>query len=159
RVERRTGKCCKPRRYERILSLQGIDRAGGGIERSAEHRMDVTNDLSSFESAALPHFAEIYRTARRVRGNPRDAGDRVQEAYLHAWKSFHRFEPGTNCRAWIYKILFHRIHHHRRRWFTSRVVQETEDGLSETLAYQPPVPETIRDEDILAALDRLPAEY
>lgn len=112
-----------------------------------------------FEAAALPYLHDLYRTALRILGNARDAEDLVQEAYLQAWKSFHRFEPGTNCRAWLFKILFHRIHHHRRKWFSSRMVKESDDMLAETLAYEPPVPEHLADEEVLAALDKIPPDF
>jgi len=73
--------------------------------------------VEDFESVALPHFDDLDRTAARVLGDRNEAEDLVQEAYLQAWKSFHRFETGTNCLAWLFKILFHVIHHHRRNWF------------------------------------------
>ena len=69
-----------------------------------------------FEEAALPHLNDIYRTAARLLADSAKADDVVQDVYLQAWKSFDRFEVGTNCRAWLYKILFHVVHHHRRKW-------------------------------------------
>ena len=113
-----------------------------------------------FESAALPHLNELYRTAARVIGNRTEAEDLVQEAYLQAWKSFHRFESGTNCRAWLFKILFHVIQHHRRKWYNSKLVQESEDILlQDTVPYEPPAPQHLSDEDVLAALERIPVLY
>ena len=52
--------------------------------------------------------------ARRVMGDASAAEDVVQETYLRAWQAFDRFEPGTNCRAWLYKILFRTIGGRRR---------------------------------------------
>ena len=115
--------------------------------------------VEDFESAAMPHFDDLYRTAVRVIGDRTEAEDLVQEAYLEAWKSFHRFEPGTNCRAWLFKILFHVIHHHRRRWFTLKFVKESEVLLEEMLTYEPPVPEDLTDEDMLAALEKVPEDF
>jgi len=113
-----------------------------------------------FEAAALPHMNALYRTAARVIGNRSEAEDLVQETYLQAWKSFHRFELGTNCRAWLFKIMFHLIQHQRRKTYNSKVVQETEEMLlQDTVAYEPPVPEHLSDEDILAALEKLPVQY
>ena len=113
-----------------------------------------------FEAAALPHINALYRTAARVIGNRSEAEDLVQETYLQAWKSFHRFEPGTNCRAWLFKIMFHLIQHQRRKWYNSKLVQESDEMLlQDTLAYEPPVPADLSDEDILAALDRIPVHY
>jgi RNA polymerase sigma-70 factor, ECF subfamily len=114
---------------------------------------------SDFESTAMPHFNDLYRTAARVVGDRTEAEDLVQETYLEAWKSFHRFELGTNCRAWLFKILFHVIHHHRRRWFNLRMVKEGEEIVEHLLVYEPPVPEHLTDEDILAALENVPRDF
>ena len=114
---------------------------------------------NGFEAAALPHLNQLFRTALRLVGNHSDAEDVVQETYLEAWKSFHRFEPGTNCRAWLFKILFHRIHHHRRKWFGTRRRWESDDILEESLAYEPPVPEHLSDDEVLRALQEIPASF
>lgn len=115
--------------------------------------------LEGFEAEALPHFDDLYRTAVRVIGDPETAEDLVQETYLEAWKSFRRFEPGTNCRAWLFKILFHVVHHHRRKWFRFKFTGEDESMLEQTLVYESPIPEHITDEDMLAALDKVPQNY
>ena len=121
--------------------------------------LDRQLDPQEFETAALPHLNDLYRTAYRLIGNKNDAEDVVQETYLQAWKSFHRFEPGTNCRAWMFKILFHRVCHHRRRWFGARRVTQSEEISEETLAYLPPVSDHLTDEDVLSALAKLPATF
>ena len=115
--------------------------------------------LEGFEAQALPHSDDLYRTAVRVIGDRETAEDLVQETYLEAWKSFRRFQPGTNCRAWLFKILFHVIHHHRRKWFRFKFTGEDEAMLEQTLVYDPPIPQDITDEDMLAALDRVPQNY
>ncbi|MGO4884040.1 MAG: sigma-70 family RNA polymerase sigma factor [Bryobacteraceae bacterium] len=112
-----------------------------------------------FETAALPHLNEMYRMAARLLGDTTKAEDAVQETYLQAWKSFARFEPGTNCRAWLFKILVNTVHHHRRSWFNLRRVKESEEILEQTAAAAAPVPERIAQREILRALDRLPADY
>ncbi len=112
-----------------------------------------------FETVALPHLHELYRTAARLLGDSTKAEDVVQETYLQAWKSFARFEPGTNCRAWLFKILVNTIHHHRRNWFNLRRVKDSEDILEQTAVCTAPVPERIAQEEILRALRRLPADY
>src|SRR5512143_624762 len=123
----------------------------------------VDNSASSiadrFEGEAMPHLNDIFRTATRILGDRARAEDVAQEVYLQAWKSFHRFEPGTNCRAWLFKILFHCIQHHRRKWFQFPLLKETEEFVEANLAYAEPIPEHLTDEDILAALDRLPADF
>jgi RNA polymerase sigma-70 factor (ECF subfamily) len=112
-----------------------------------------------FEVAALPHLNDLYRTAVHLVRDRTEAHDLVQEAYLHAWKTFHRFEPGTNCRAWLFKILINEVHHYRRRLFHTKTVPEGEQSFEETLTFEPPVPESIQDEDILVALDQIPREF
>ena len=112
-----------------------------------------------FEEAALPHLNDIYRTAARLLADSAKADDVVQDVYLQAWKSFDRFEVGTNCRAWLYKILFHVMHHHRRKWFNSRVVKESEEFLEIAAAHEAPIPEHLTDAEILAALDRVPPDF
>ena len=58
-----------------------------------------------FEQEALPHLDALYGTALRMTRNRGDAEDLVQETYLRAYRFFDRYRPGTNCRAWLYKIL------------------------------------------------------
>ena len=86
-----------------------------------------------FEAEALPHLNDIFRTAARVLGGRGRAEDVSQEVFLQAWKSFHRFETGTNCRAWLYKILFHCVNHHRRKWFRFPMLKEAEEFLETKL--------------------------
>ncbi len=111
-----------------------------------------------FEAAALPHLNHIYRTASRLLGDAAKAEDVVQDVYLLAWKSFDRFEPGTNCRAWLFKILFHSVHHYRRKWLNIRMIRESEEVLEQSVA-PPPVAAEITDEEMLAALAQVPQEF
>jgi RNA polymerase sigma-70 factor (ECF subfamily) len=57
-----------------------------------------------FERIALPHLSGVYRVARQMVGDDA-AQDLVQETFLRAWKYFHSFDPSTNCRAWLFRIL------------------------------------------------------
>src|SRR5215470_2240927 len=116
-------------------------------------------DSETFEAVALPHLNDLYRTAVHLVRDRTEAHDLVQEAYLQAWKAFHRFEPGTNCRAWLFKILINEVRHYRRSWFNTKTVPESEQSFEETLAFEPPVPEQIQDEEVLAALDDVPQEF
>jgi RNA polymerase sigma-70 factor (ECF subfamily) len=115
--------------------------------------------MAEFQAQALPHLNDLYRTAQRMTGDPARAEDAAQETYLQAWKSFDRFEPGTNCRAWLFRILFHCVHHQRRKLFRFPLVKETEEFLEANLPAPEPVAEHLRDEQILAALDRIPRDY
>src|ERR1043165_3233768 len=108
-----------------------------------------------FETEAMPHLSDIFRTATRILGQKERAEDVAQEVFLQAWKSFERFEPGTNCRAWLFKILFHCVNHHRRKWFRFPLLKETEEFLETNLTSAAPIPDQLTDEDILAALDRI----
>ena len=112
-----------------------------------------------FEAAAMPHINDIYRTAARLLGNGSGADDVVQDVYLQAWKSFDQFELGTNCRAWLFKILFHTLHHYRRKWLNFRMVQESDEILQHTPAGCPPLPEHITDEEMLAGLSEVPQDF
>lgn len=115
--------------------------------------------LADFESAALPHLDDLFRTASAMVSNRTEAEDLVQETYLEAWKSFHRFQIGTNCRAWMFKILIHRVHHYRRRWYKWISKTESEDLVIDRLTHEDPIPDTVRDEDMLAALARIPEMF
>jgi len=112
-----------------------------------------------FEAEAMPHLNDIFRTAARILADTARAEDVAQEVYLQAWKSFHRFEPGTNCRAWLFKILFHCVNHHRRRWFRFPLLKETEEFLEANLAAVESVPDKLTDQDILTALDQIPPDF
>ena len=116
-------------------------------------------ESGEFEAVAVPHLNDLYRTAVRLVRDRTEAQDLVQQVYMQAWKAFHRFEPGTNCRAWLFKILINEVRHYRRRWFNTKTVPEGEQSLEETLAFEPSVPEHLQDEDVLAALDEVPREF
>ena len=114
---------------------------------------------SEFEAVTLPQMNDLYRAARRILGNQTDAEDIVQETYLQAWRSFHNFEPGTNIRAWMFRIMFHVIQHHRRKVWRLVTLKEEEEFLFDTLAWEPPVSQELSDEDLLAALDQVPQHF
>ncbi len=116
--------------------------------------------VEEFEAAAIPCLTDLYRSASLLARNSTEAEDLVQEVYLEAWKSFYRFQPGTNCRAWLFKILFHRLHHFRRRLIkASRLEAFASPAEQDDFMAEPPVPQEIRDDDILLALEKLPVEF
>jgi RNA polymerase sigma-70 factor (ECF subfamily) len=132
------------------------------IEREIGSRSSFSSHESrtaTFEAVALPHLNDLFRTACKLLDDSARAEDVVQETYLQAWKSFERFEPGTNCRAWLFRILFNNIHHYRRNWFKFLFVDIKEGELEERFANTPPVPEELSDEDVLSALENLPHDY
>ena len=124
----------------------------------------------SFEEDALPLLPGLYRAALRLTRNPTDAEDLVQEAYLRAYRSFHQFTPGTNLKAWLYRILTNQfINTYRKKQREPQTVpdEEVEDWyLYNRLAREAPdssaeavVLESMPDEDVRAALEALPETY
>jgi len=59
-----------------------------------------------FEAAALPFMGALYNKALHLTRRPEDAGDMVQETYLRAYRTFSSFKEGTNCKAWLFTILY-----------------------------------------------------
>jgi len=62
-----------------------------------------------FKSQALVNLDALTRTAVRLCDSREAAEDAVQETYLQAWKYWKTFQPGTNCRSWLFRILFNVI--------------------------------------------------
>lgn len=60
---------------------------------------------AAFEEEALSHLDRLYAAALRMTRNPADAEDVVQDTYAKAFAARHTFTPGTNLRAWLYRIL------------------------------------------------------
>src|SRR6185369_10221564 len=116
--------------------------AGGSAPPFLQAAAPVQDDRSPeqrFEAEAMPHLNDLFRTALRMTGERGQAEDILQEVYLQAWRSFDRFSAGTNCRAWLYKILFHCVSHHRRRWFRFPLLKEKEEFLEANLVQPPSV--------------------
>jgi len=112
-----------------------------------------------FEAEAMPHLNDLFRTATRLTGDRAQAEDVLQELYLQAWRSFEKFEAGTNCRAWLYRILFHCVSHHRRKWFRMPQLKENEEHMEANLVQPESVPQNLTDEEVLAALDGIPSDF
>jgi RNA polymerase sigma-70 factor (ECF subfamily) len=145
---------------EERTDMQSVQQSLEAVEITAPEPLAKTiAQEEDFETAAMPHLNALFRTATRVLGDRNEAEDLVQETYLQAWKSFHRFEQGTNCRAWLFKILFHVINHHRRKWFKFDWFTDGDEALENRLVYEAPVSEDLSDEEVLAALEKLPRHY
>ena len=80
------------------------DKTGSGADRRRR-----------FEDEALPHLDALYTMALRLSRNPDDANDLLQETVLRAYRFFHQFESGTNCRAWMLTILFNNFRNGYRK--------------------------------------------
>ncbi len=124
-----------------------------------------------FERDALPFLDPLYSAAMRMTRNPSDAEDLVQETFAKAYQSFHQFKPGTNLKAWLYRILTNTfINTYRKKqrqpqqsmsedvedWQLARAESHTSSGLksAETEAL-----EHLPDSEVKDALQRLPEEF
>jgi RNA polymerase sigma-70 factor, ECF subfamily len=115
--------------------------------------------VEDFEAAALRHLDNLYRSASLLLRNRAEAEDMVQEVYLHASKSFHRFEAGTDCRAWLFRILFRRLHHARHWLRESKMNGFASWADQDDIKEEPPVPQEIPNEGILLALRTIPVRF
>jgi RNA polymerase sigma-70 factor (ECF subfamily) len=75
----------------------------------------VQNRQAEFERMAIPQSGRLLRFACRLTSDRAAAEDLVQETLLQAWRSFHQFEPGSNMRAWLFRILVNRFYGQGRR--------------------------------------------
>jgi RNA polymerase sigma factor (sigma-70 family) len=120
--------------------------------------------LAGFEELAMPLFDSLYNFARWLAHDSNDAEDLVQETYLKALRSFALFQPGTNFRAWIFRIL-------RNNFLSScsklerrmTVAMDSEEDGPE-LAVDTETPETIlmnrfNSQLVQRAIDDLPVHY
>lgn len=77
------------------------------ITPSTDTRQVESEDdrAARFERDAMGYIDQLYGVALRMTRNPADAEDVVQETYTKAFSSFEQFTPGTNLKAWLYRIL------------------------------------------------------
>ena len=123
----------------------------------------LATNKSDFDRAVLCHLDELFGTAVRLTGSRSDAEDLVQEAVMRAWAFWDRFEPGTNARAWMHRILMNtfingyrkkkreremlaeaRVEAARRPWWQSETRRVQKDGVSD---------------EVEAALEALPEDF
>jgi RNA polymerase sigma-70 factor, ECF subfamily len=130
-----------------------------------------TPDRGRFEQDALEHLDSMYRTALRMTRNPQDAEDLVQEALVRAYRFYDRYEPGTNFRAWLFKILTNTyINAYRKK--RVRPQESSLDDTEEFFLYNQlggngeavdDVESTVLDrlgtDDIQQAIDKLPPQF
>nr|WP_198928397.1 sigma-70 family RNA polymerase sigma factor [Tersicoccus sp. Bi-70] len=124
-----------------------------------------------FERDALQYVDQLYSAALRMARNPADAEDLVQEAYAKAFSAFHQYKPGTNLKAWLYRILtntYINLYRKRQRepqqsqseniedWQIARAESHTSTGLrsaeAEALDHLP-------DSDVKRALQEIPEDF
>ncbi len=92
--------------------------------------MSSSSDVRAlFEKEAFVHMNELYGAALRLTRNEGDAEDLVQETFMKAFANFHQYVPGTNCRAWLFRIMMNTfINHYRRQTKESEILKRKEDG-------------------------------
>ncbi len=123
-----------------------------------------------FEDEALPHLDALYSMALRLSRNSDDAGDLLQETVLRAYRFFHQFEAGTNCRAWMLTILFNNFRNGYRKASREQPAASSEDFErkleTESLRVDPAAsnPEAMlsvqgMEGEVETALAALPAEF
>lgn len=124
-----------------------------------------------FEEGAMPLLDQLYAAALRMTRNSADAEDLVQDTYAKAFSSFHQFRPGTNLRAWMYRILTNSfINNYRKQqrrpqesssegiedWQLYAAEQHTSTGLRSA---EMEALDALPDSDIKDALAELPEEF
>ena len=119
---------------------------------------------AEFEAALLPHLESMFRLARSLmRGNRADTEDLGQDAVLRAFQAFPRFRPGTNLRAWLFRILRNSYVDLLRRKGRQAELADLEEASAE----HDPAVEEFRaqaareraEADLESALAQLPAEH
>ncbi len=146
--------------------------SGTSADEATEVPEETPEERSArFERDALPYLDQLYSAALRMTRNPADAEDLVQETFVKAYSAFHQFEPGTNLKAWLYRILTNTyINSYRKRqrqpqqspteqiedWQLAAAESHTSSGLrsaeTEALDHLP-------DSDVKEALQQLPEEF
>jgi len=138
-------------------------------ERAPEGESSAAR-AARFEADALQYLDQLYSAALRMTRNPADAEDLVQETFAKAFAAFHQYKPGTNLKAWLYRILTNTfINSYRKKqrepqqsqaedvedWQIARAASHTSQGLrsaeSEALDRLP-------DSDVKRALQELPED-
>jgi RNA polymerase sigma-70 factor (ECF subfamily) len=149
-------------------SGQPVDAADEAVNVSTESAEDRR---VRFERDAMQYVDQLYSAAMRMARNPADAEDLVQEAYTKAFSAFHQYKPGTNLKAWLYRILtntYINLYRKRQReplqsnsdtiedWQLARAESHTSSGLrsaeAEALDHLP-------DSDVKRALQAIPEEF
>ena len=125
----------------------------------------------NFDNGELPYRPQLYKTALRLTRRPEDAEDLLQETYLKAYRHYASFQPGTNLKAWLFKILKNTFinEYRRRKQIPGQVdfaeFEETfETALTQTDSAPPKTPEddimdVSWDAEVRQALLELPHNY
>jgi RNA polymerase sigma-70 factor, ECF subfamily len=143
---------------------------GETSEETAARRLATeARDRVRFEEDALELADQVYRVARHLVGSREEAEDLVQEAYARAFRSWRSFQPGTNLRAWLLRILTNLNIDRGRRQQRSPDMQSIEandyflaDKLEEVggpITQEERVDERLSQNDIVSALSEVPHDF
>lgn len=114
---------------------------------------------ADFEQEAMPFSADLFRVAMFLKRERDAAEDLVQETMMQALKSFHRYEKGTNCKAWLTTIMYHTHYKQLRKQTNLQLVADTEEKIAQTVQFEAPIPQYLTDEDVLQALKKVPEAF
>jgi RNA polymerase sigma-70 factor (ECF subfamily) len=123
----------------------------------------------AFVRDAVPYLDQLYSAALRYTRNPADAEDLVQETFVRAYDKFHQFRPGTNLKAWLYRILTNNyINRYRRQQRRPEEVSADADpdfslydriAGSASASTEQQVLEQLTDAEVTQALSDLPEQF
>jgi RNA polymerase sigma-70 factor (ECF subfamily) len=139
-------------------------------ESSPRQLATDARDRVRFEEEALQLSDQVYNVARRLAGSREEAEDLVQETYARAFRAWKSFQPGTNLRAWLFRILTNLNIDRGRRIQRSPDLQPLEESdyflynklqesTSETNADESRVVERLSQNDTVTALADLPHDF
>lgn len=114
---------------------------------------------AEFEREAMPHMANLFRIAMWLVRDRTEAEDLVQETYAQALEPFHRYRAGTNIRAWLITIMYRARSKRARAAGRRRLADDSEERIAETVLFEPPVAQSLTDEEVLHALERIPQQF
>lgn len=124
---------------------------------------------AAFQQEAIPHMDSLYNFALRLSGTREDANDLLQETYLKAFRFFDKFQKGTNCKAWLFRIMKNSyINRYRKAQKTPESVDYDTvsdfyhsirpDG-AEGNDLQRDVFNNLLTDEVVSAVDRLPSDF
>lgn len=136
-----------------------------------ENSPEVLEDRrrETFDREAIPHLDTLYIQALQMTSSPTDAEDLVQETYLKAFRFFDSFEVGTNCKAWLFRILknsyINRYRSTKRTPITVDFAEVEEhyyhargaDSSASDLGSE--IFKSLLDDEVTVAVERLPEEF
>ena len=118
---------------------------------------------ATFEEAIERHSRTLLDTARRLTGSQDEADDLVQDAVVRAWTFWHRFEPGSNARAWLHRILMNTfINSYRKKRRERELLRNAGEEARRVAMLDNTARGHMRDglgDEVGAALATLPSEF